>query len=81
MATDSHTAEGHFRKGRRTPEVLQKEEKEMFNVVFSICSLIAVSAMFLSHIFYTNVPTTCMFWICLGYLIMLIEKNKNDINA
>jgi hypothetical protein len=30
MATDSHTAEGHFRKGRRTPEVLQKEEKEMF---------------------------------------------------
>lgn len=52
------------------------EDERTVNVLFSICILIAVSAMFLSHIFYVNVPTTCTFWMILGYLIVIIEKSK-----
>lgn len=57
------------------------EDEKIINVLFSICVLIAVSAMFLSHVFYVNVPTTCVFWMTLGYLIVIIEKSKNNLKG
>lgn len=42
----------------------------------SVCLMVLVSAVFLSHIFYVNCPTTFIFWAYLGYFIKFLTLKE-----
>ncbi len=47
----------------------------------SVCITVLVSAMFLSHVFFVNIPTTFIFWLFAGYLayFFTVSKNKTEV--
>lgn len=59
--------------------LFSKEQKENYYIVlfnFSIVTTIAVSAVFLSEIFFVNTIGVLMFWLNLGYSYFYIDKDK-----
>lgn len=57
---------------------LEDENKNIVIILITICATIACSAMFLSHVFYVNTPTTAVFWLVLGYLVYFLRDNKEN---
>ena len=60
-----------------------KEKKENYYIVlfnFSIVATIAISAVFLSEIFFVNTIGVLMFWLNLGYSYFYINKDKEKFS-
>lgn len=47
----------------------------------SVCLMVLVSALFLSHIFYVNCPTSFIFWAYLGYFIKFLTLKEEEKNG
>ena len=58
---------------------LSGKNREIIIMLTTICTTIACSAMFLSHVFYVNTPSTAMFWLFLGYMIYFLNKKESEI--
>ena len=62
-----------FKNYTHTHETVKTEAA----LCLSVCLMVLVSALFLSHIFYVNCPTSFIFWAYLGYFIkFLILKEE-----
>lgn len=52
---------------------------EMYYICVYLCACLGVgtcSMMFVTDIFYAITPTAFFFWLCLGYLVQILEINK-----
>lgn len=59
---------------------IKEKDIEIVIILITICATIGCSAMFLSHIFYVNTPTTAIFWLTLGCIIYFLEKEESKGN-
>ncbi len=64
-----------FKNYTHTHETVKTEAA----LCLSICLMVLASALFLSHIFYVNCPTSFIFWAYLGYFIkfLTLKEEKN----
>ncbi len=53
-----------------------KSVKTEAALCLSVCLMVLVSAVFLSHIFYINCPTSFIFWAYLGYFIKFLTLKE-----
>lgn len=54
------------------------EKKDRYTILASFTVLAAMGAgsMFLSIVFYLNAPQTYIFWLCFGYFVTILQKER-----
>lgn len=60
---------------------LKTGDYEFLIICFSIIVAMAAASMFYSYLFYLNAPQTYIFWLCMGYLISIMQKSISGSEA
>ena len=56
--------------------VYSQDEEKLIFLCLAVMASMATGSMFLSIIFYLNAPQTCIFWLCFGDLVSILQKGK-----
>ena len=63
---------------------LLAEEADIMIFSFSMVTAMLLASMFYSYVFYLHAPQTYIFWLCLGYMISLVQhayERKEDVTG
>lgn len=62
----------------KNAKYLKGKDKVIFAVMIAVIFGQTVGAMFVSLMFYMCTASTIMFWLCLGYMVYILKKSKED---
>lgn len=63
----------------RKHKCIKTENQEFASICFSIICAIVAASMLMPTVIYLNSPESYMMWLCLGYLMVVVEKDTNII--
>lgn len=63
---------------RRKLGIIEKQDRYTVLACFTVLSAMGAGSMFLSIVFYLNAPQTYVFWLCFGYFITFLQKERRD---